>query len=143
MMNANQRMILGVGILLISLSELFPPWAYFNRMTSGRRSAGYYFFTNKPEVKSRDEMLGMFPESIGAYDVMQAIEVKRDGIRILLQRLFLSLFTLALIIIFKNKLSLGWMILAALILCLGLPPFYFWLGELRFNYRLSQHLISQ
>ncbi|MDQ3012628.1 MAG: hypothetical protein M3X11_18195 [Acidobacteriota bacterium] len=137
-LNKRQKQILLFGIALIALSELFPPWVYFNRMTSGKRSAGYHFFKNKPEVKSRAEMLEMFPDSEERYDLMQAIEVQRDSIQILLQRLFLSLFTLVLIILFKNNLSLGWKVLAGLIICLGIPPFYFWLYVFRLE-NLTPH----
>ncbi len=83
-------------------------------------------------------MLEMFPDSEERYDLMQAIEVQRDSIQILLQRLFLSLFTLVLIILFKNNLSLGWKVLAGLIICLGIPPFYFWLYVFRLE-NLTPH----
>jgi hypothetical protein len=125
-LNKRQKQILLLGIALIVLSELFPHWVYFDAMTSGKRSAGYHFFTNKPEIKSRDEMLKIFPVTREDYDFMQSLEVKPDRLRILLQRLLLSVFTLGLVILFKNNLSLGWIIVVVPIICFGLWLLYLW-----------------
>lgn len=127
------------GVALIGLSELFPHWSYFDPMTSGRRPAGYHFFTEKPEVKGRGEVFG----TDGMLDLTQRLDIKRDGLRTLLQRLLISLFTLARIILFKDILSLGWKVLSALIICLSLPLFLFWLNELHFEYWELPKLISQ
>jgi hypothetical protein len=134
-LNKRQIQILLFGIALIAFSDLFPPWVYFDAMTSGQRSAGYHFLQKKPEAKSRAEVFGSTREGL---DLTQNLEVKPDRLRIDLQRLFLSLFTLALIILFKNKPSLGWKILAGLIICLGIPPFYFWLYIFRLDH-LTPH----
>lgn len=137
-LNKRQKRILLLGLALLALSELVPYWLFFDVMTSGKRSAGYHFFTKNPKVEGPAEMLKLFPDHLAGDDVTKYIEVKRDGFRTFLQRLFLSLFTLALIILFKYALSFGWKILAVLIICLGIPPFYFWSDSLRFDYLISR-----
>jgi hypothetical protein len=52
--------VIFAGILLVALSELFPPWVYEDENTSGVRSAGYHFYKSPPAVKSPAEMKKIF-----------------------------------------------------------------------------------
>lgn len=109
---------------MLTLSELFPHWIYFDNVNSARRPAGYHFFTNKPKPADRN--------------LPQHVEAKRDALFKLLQRAILCLFTLALFILFKNDLSLVWKVLAVIIIGLGILPLYVWIDYL-WSYYLTSH----
>ena len=72
------------GLLLLALSELFPPWVYEDENTSGVRSAGYHFYKSPPAVKSPAEMKKIFNLRDG--ESTQFMWVHRDDLQILAQR---------------------------------------------------------
>ena len=76
------------GLLLLALSELFPPWVYEDENTSGVRSAGYHVYKSPPAVKSSAEMRKIFNYRNG--EATQFIWVHRDGLQILAQRIVLA-----------------------------------------------------
>lgn len=119
---------------MFALSELFPHWVYFNRNTSGHRPIGYRYYANPPQLKSREEMLKLYPNPVAGEDFMLLIEVQKDALRILLQRAFLLLLTCGLLITFKQNLSLAWAVLAGAIFCLSIPPFYVLVDVLRLEF---------
>ena len=60
-LNKKQKRIIQIGIILIVLSVMFPPWRYEGGWTSAERPAGYYFvFGGVPKVKSQAEMREIF-----------------------------------------------------------------------------------
>ena len=91
------------GLLLLALTELFPPWVYEDENTSGVRSAGYHFYKSPPAVKSPAEMRKIFNYRDG--ETTQFMWVHRDGLQILAQRIVL-----------------GWLFFSGLILSLGRGP---------------------
>jgi hypothetical protein len=72
------------GLLLLALSELFPPWVYEDENTSGVRSAGYHFYKSPPAVKSPAEMKKIFNLRDG--ESTQFMRVHSDDLQILAQR---------------------------------------------------------
>ncbi len=143
LLNKKQKLALLTGITLIALSELFPPWAYFDSASSGHRHAGYHFFMNKPALKSREEMLELYPDSgydphsIAGEDFRQHIRVEKDLLTITLQILFLFFFTSGLLIVFKNNFSIGWMIFATIVFSVSLYFFILWLPLFRSHILIS------
>lgn len=142
-LNRKQKLILLTGITLIALSELFPPWVYFDSASSGHRHAGYHFFMNKPALKSREEMLELYPgvaydsHSIADEDFRQHIRVEKDFVGRILQILFLFFFTSGLLIVFKNNFSIGWMIFATIVFSVSLYFFTLWLPLFRSHILIS------
>lgn len=133
-MNKKQILIFVIGITLFVLSELFPHWVYFNRNTSGHRPIGYRYYANPPQLKSREEMLELYPNPVAGDDFMLNLEVQKDAQRTLLQRAFLLLFTCGLLITFKRNLTLAWAVLAGAIFFLSVPPFYVLVDSLRLEF---------
>ena len=133
-LNKKQTLILIFGIVAFVLSELFPHWVYFDSMTSGHRPIGYRYYANPPQLKSREEMLELYPNPIDGDDFMRYLRVEKDGLRTLLQRAFLLLFICGLLITFKRNLSLAWAVLAGAILCLCIMPFYVLVDSLRLEF---------
>lgn len=124
-MNLTQQIVLGTGIVVMILSELFLPWRYVDDMTSAERSAGYHFITSQPAVKSRDEMLKIYG---GAHIVdsvfPQSVHVSVDKRRLFPQRLFILLITVGLLLFSKS--SRSWKTMGILALCLALLPLAAW-----------------
>jgi hypothetical protein len=76
------------GLILLTLSELFPPWVYEDENTSGVRSAGYHFYKSPPAVKSAAEMKKIFNYRDG--ESTQFMWVHRDSLQIDAQRVVLA-----------------------------------------------------
>ena len=77
-----------VGLVVLTVSELFPPWVYEDENTSGVRSAGYHFYKSPPAVKSPDDMKKIFHYRDG--ETTQFMSVHRDSEQILAQRVVLA-----------------------------------------------------
>lgn len=144
-LSKKQKLVLLFGMALFVLSALFPPWVYFDSDSSGHRHAGYHFFMNKPGLKSREEMLELYPgavydpHSIAGEDFRQHIRVEKDFVTIILQILFLFFFTAGLLIVFKNNFSIGWMIFAIIVFSVSLYFLTLWLPLFR-SHILTSHL---
>ena len=76
------------GLLLLTLSELFPPWVYEDENTSGVRSADYHFYKSPPAVKSPVEMKKIFNYRDG--ESTQFMWVHRDYLQVDAQRIVLA-----------------------------------------------------
>jgi hypothetical protein len=143
-LNQRQKLILFFGIALIVLSELFPPWVYFDSESSKHRHAGYHFFMNKPGLKSREEMLELYPSdgydphSIADEDFRKHIRVEKDFVALIPQILLLFFFTSGLLIVFKNNFSIGWMIFAIIIFTVSVYFLNLWLPIFR-SHILTSH----
>jgi hypothetical protein len=95
-----------VGALgLWGLSELFPPWEYFDGNTSASRRAGYHFYKSPPPVKSQEEMKRLFHRRDGDRLPLLIIQVRRDRLQLIAQRIVLA-----------------WLALNAFILSFGRSP---------------------
>ena len=80
-----------VGALgLWGLSELFPPWEYFDGNTSASRRAGYHFYKSPPPVKSPEEMKHLFHRRDGDRMPLLIIQVHRDSLQLIAQRIVLA-----------------------------------------------------
>jgi hypothetical protein len=125
-MSRKQWAVLLTGIILFSLSELFPPWLYEDENTSAVRPAGYHFINNPPKVKSPDEMKKIF--SLREDAPTQFIWVHKDRLRSDGQRAFLLFLTLGLwLVLFGRRVILG-LVTGIISLCIGLTFFglYIW-----------------
>lgn len=142
-LNQKQKLVLVLGITLIALSEIFPPWVYFDSESSGHRHAGYHFFMNKPGLKSREEMLELYPgvaydpHSKADEDFLQHIRVEKDFVTIILQIFFLFFLTSGLLILFKKNFSIGWMIFAIIVFSVSLYFLTLWLPLFRSHILIS------
>jgi hypothetical protein len=121
-LNKGQKRVLLLGMALMILSELFPPWRYIDNDTSAERSAGYHFITITPTVKSPEEMRMIFPQSYS----LEAISVSKNRLRLHLQRLFIPLLTIGLFAFFKDRLSFSLKISGILIIFIGVGFAIFW-----------------
>lgn len=119
---------------MLVLSEMFPHWVYFDPMTSRHRPIGYRYYANPPQLKSREEMLELYPNPVAGDQFMSHVEVKKDALRTLLQRVLLLLFTCGLLITFKQNLSLAWAVIAGAIFCLSILPLYVFVEDLRLEF---------
>ena len=80
-----------VGALgLWGLSELFPPWEYFDGNTSASRRAGYHFYKSPPPGKSPAEMKHLFHRRDGDRLPLLIIQVHRDSLQLIAQRIVLA-----------------------------------------------------
>jgi hypothetical protein len=75
---------------LWGLSELFPPWEYLDGNTSARRRAGYHFYKSPPPVKSPEEMKHLFHRRDGDRLPPLSIQVHRDPLQLIAQRIVLA-----------------------------------------------------
>ena len=58
-MNNKQRRTVVIGLAVVLLIVLFPPWLYFDGNTSNQASAGYRFLLNRPNPSTYEEMFGI------------------------------------------------------------------------------------
>src|SRR5262245_29694461 len=114
-LNKGQKRVLLLGMALMILSELFPPWLYIDNNTSAKRSAGYHFIAIPPTVKSPEEMRMIFPQSYS----WDAMSVSKNRARLYLQRMFIPLLTIGLFAFFKDRLSFSLKISSILIIFTG------------------------
>lgn len=116
-MTIKQLSNLVIAVILFSLSELFPPWLYENGWDSAKRSAGYHYYTNPPEVKSSDEMKKLFilPDN----EPLHSFSTQKDFLRLYSQRFLLLFLTIGLILALSSKRSLSKMMLGGLFICAG------------------------
>ena len=110
LMNRKQWTILLAGVVLLGVSELFPPWVYEDENTSVRRSAGYHLFNRPPKLKSAAEMRTIF--SLQPSEPIKFMWVHVNGVRLLSQRLFLIAATPGLVFALANQRSLIKILLA-------------------------------
>jgi hypothetical protein len=94
-MNTKQRVVLILGIVLFTLSELFPPWLYIDQRFSAKRSAGYHYCFSPPPVKWPDEMRQRlpFPED----DPALYVKVRIDYLLLYIQRIIITSLAIVLI----------------------------------------------
>jgi hypothetical protein len=100
-MNTKQRAVLILGIVLFTLSELFPPWLYVDDRFSTKRSAGYHYRFSPPAVKSPAEMRQLFP--FPGDDPVQYISVRIDKLLLLIQRIFVTSLTIGLLLVWSER----------------------------------------
>jgi hypothetical protein len=96
-MNAKQRAVLILGIVLFTSSELFPPWLYVDDEFSMKRSAGYHFRFSPPALKSPAEMRKLFPLS------GRDIGVRLDNLRLYIQRIIITSLTIGLLLVWRER----------------------------------------
>jgi hypothetical protein len=125
--NNKQLTVLLAAIILLSLSELFPPWLYEDGWTSEKHSAGYHFFNSMPDQKPISELRDVFtlPDNGPPRD----ISIRRALPRIYGQRLILLSLAIGLFLLLSNrrtmpKLALGGFSLVVGFAVLGLFIWY-------------------
>ena len=118
-MNAKQRRVLLLAVVLFSLSELFPPWLYEDGWDSAARSAGYHFiYGPEPEIKPYGEMKKIF--SIPDDEPQHGFTVRKDLGRLYGQRLTLLFFTIGLLLILNDRRSFPGTLVGGVSLCFGI-----------------------
>ncbi len=100
-MNTKQRAVLILGIVLFTLSELFPPWLYVDYRFSTKRSAGYHYRFSPPALKSPGEMRQLFP--FPGDDPAQYVEVRLDKLRLYIQRIIITSFAIGLLLVWRER----------------------------------------
>jgi hypothetical protein len=97
-MSSKQKVVLALAVVLLTFSELFPPWQYEDEGTSGVRPARYHYFYSPPKVKSPSEMQAIFsypnqeaPCCVWAHKDRERLNAHRLTLIFLLAGLFLSL----------------------------------------------------
>jgi hypothetical protein len=97
-MSSKQKAILALAVVLLTFSELFPPWQYEDEGTSGVRPAGYHYLYSPPKVKSPSEMRAIFsypdqeaPCCVWVHKDRERLDAHRLTLTFLLTGLFLSL----------------------------------------------------
>ena len=126
-MNRKQLIVLCTTIILLGLSELFPPWLYEDGWTSEKHSAGYHFITKEPERKPIRELKDVF--TLPDNGPPRNVHVQRDVARIYGQRLTLLFLAIGLLLVLSNRRSslrvaLGGLSLIAGVSALGLLVWY-------------------
>lgn len=60
-MNKKQRVIIWIGIILVGLLGIFPPWSHTfkNHSTYSEESAGYSFIASPPQKKLNNVLYGV------------------------------------------------------------------------------------
>ena len=100
-MNRKQRAVLILGIVLFTLSELFPPWLYVDDQSSTMRSAGYHYRFSPPALKSPAEMMRLFP--FPGDDPAEYIEVRLDKLRLYIQRVIITSLAIGLLLVWRER----------------------------------------
>jgi hypothetical protein len=115
MLNRKQVIILVIGIALMILSELFPPWKHIDGDTSAVCLAGYHYYKNKPELKTNEEILRCFPyyqKQPRSFPYTYHISTSKSYLRLYAQRMLLSWLMLSLMIAFhKARTLFGWLVI--------------------------------
>ena len=102
-MNTKQRVVLILGIVLFTLSELFPPWLYVDQRFSGKLSAGYHYRFSPPPVKWPDEMRQRFPYPED--DPAQYVIVRIDYLLLYIQRTIITSLAIGLLLVCRERRS--------------------------------------
>jgi hypothetical protein len=129
-MNPKQRIVILSALILLSLSELFPPWLYENVQASSQYSAGYHFiFSPYPEVKSKDEMKRIFSIPLDADEYRSSFVIKEDLGRRYGQRLALLFLTFGLLVFLMERKSYVKGIISGFLICIGIAFFIYVLHD--------------
>ena len=103
MVNNKQAIGLIIGVALLILAELFPPWEFIDNNSSARCWAGYHFYNSPPQIKNKEELLKCFPYYSKEQDIggtIRFVRVKRVSILNFVQRIILSWLTVSFLICF-------------------------------------------
>jgi hypothetical protein len=134
-MNPKQRIVLLYALILLSLSELFPPWLYENLQDSSQYAAGYHFiFSPYPTVKSKDEMKKIFSISPDADESHGIFVIKEDLGRRYGQRLTVLFLMFGSLVILTQGKSLLKGITGGFLICLGIAFFIYVLHDSWFRH---------
>jgi hypothetical protein len=118
-MNPKQRAVLIIGIILLFVIELFPPYLYEDSQTSRQYSAGYHFIlSSEPNLKSEDEMIKMF--SITSNERSTHFAVQRDLGRRYGQWLALLFLTIGLLVFLMESKSYVKVFIGGFIISIGI-----------------------
>lgn len=93
--NYKQRRIALIGVGVILLILLFPPWSYFDDNTSNQASAGYHFFLNRPKVTTYEKMFGMPDDD---HLTTRFVRVRFNFFRFITQLVFAVFLTIGLVL---------------------------------------------
>lgn len=89
--NKHQKIVLWIGVIIIVLMGLFPPWQHTCNVgmydIHSEQPAGYFFIASKPQAKSESKYAG--------------IEI--DTSRLLIQWVIVATLTAAFLITFNTK----------------------------------------
>jgi hypothetical protein len=126
-MNTKQRAVLILGIVLFTLSELFPPWLYVATQFSAQRSAGYHYRFSAPVVKSPAEMRQLFPFP---EDNPTQYKVRLDYLRLYIQRFIITSLAIGLLLVWRERRPKLIFAAGGLFLCVGIAfiALFFWIG---------------
>jgi hypothetical protein len=117
-MNTKQRAGLILGIVLFTLSELFPPWLYVDYRFSTKRSAGYHYRFSPPAAPSPAEMRRLFP--FPGDDPTQFIKVRLDNLRLYIQRIIITSLAIGLLLVWRERRPKLIFAAGGLFLCVGI-----------------------
>ena len=106
-----------VGIALMILSELFPPWKHTDSSASVDCRAGYYYYKNQPALKTKEEVLRCFPYHRNTPNfTLETFHVSTSINRLQLhaQRMLMFWLILGLLVAFhKTRSLLSWALIFA------------------------------
>jgi hypothetical protein len=127
-MNTKQRVVLILGIMLFTLSELFPPWLYVNVRFSWKRPAGYHYRFSPPPVKWPGEWRRMSPFTED--DPAQYIEVRIDYLLLYIQRIIITSLAIGLLLVWRERRPILIFAAGGLFLCVGIAfiALFFWIS---------------
>jgi hypothetical protein len=126
-LNSKQKRILQIGVILIALSVMFPPWRYEDGWTSAERPAGYHFvFGGVPKVKPQAEMREIF--SIPEDGHPHGFSIKPDLPGLFGQFFIILLSAVGLMLIFSEQRTLVKIIFGGASICAGLLIMGLYLG---------------
>lgn len=134
MLNRKQVIVLMLGIALMVLSELFPPWKHTDGNTSADCRAGYHYYKNKPALKTKEEFLRCFPyykDTLNLTPETFHVSTSISCLQLFAQRMLLSWLLLSLMIaLHKARTLFSWLIIFFIIgvLVVGSSIFLLWLS---------------
>lgn len=102
-LNAKQLSVLLIAVAVFSLSELFPPWQYYDGWTSARHFAGYHFLFSPPEVKSLSEMKKIFSMPDDEYP--HHFTIRKDLILLNIQRITMLFLSIGFLLFLSSRRS--------------------------------------
>jgi hypothetical protein len=102
-MSTKQWGILLVGVVLFSLSELFPPWQFKHVSWFRECPAGYHLFNSPPVLKSSNDLNWMCRSS--DEPILQDFRAHKNITRLNWQRAILVSLTLGLLLLFFDRRS--------------------------------------
>ena len=117
-MNTKQLTVLLVAALVLALSEIFPPWLYVNRWTSGLHYAGYHYVHSPPATSDVYKMRKIFKVADNEPD--SYFTVQKDRFLIYDQYAMLMFLTFGLLLALATRRTTLRIVFRVIFFALGL-----------------------